>query len=210
MVLQNPPIIYMHPVFSSVVCLAHFSTLSHEQRKFWKKVIGHKMCGLSFSQICLKHFLFWEELSEISKMYIGLHVKYPLFLSDFNETWIFLIDIWKMLEYQISWKSVQWEPSCSMQTGRCDEANSHLSQFCECAWTLHIQKYYRIRIIKLMDEKNVITQSARFYVPCMDQQHTTKLDFRILAEYYRYRLYLSYVHLFPYEIILPPVCMLSL
>ena len=23
------------------------------------------------------------------KMYIGLHVKYPLFLSDFNETWIF-------------------------------------------------------------------------------------------------------------------------
>ena len=24
------------------------------------------------------------------KMYIGLHVKYPLFLSDFNDTWIFL------------------------------------------------------------------------------------------------------------------------
>ena len=23
------------------------------------------------------------------KMYIGLHVKYPLFLSDFNETWNF-------------------------------------------------------------------------------------------------------------------------
>jgi len=22
-------------------------------------------------------------------MYIGVHVKYPLFLSDFNETWIF-------------------------------------------------------------------------------------------------------------------------
>jgi hypothetical protein len=32
-------------------------------------------------------------------MYVGVHVKYPLFLSDFNETW-----------------SVQWEPSCSMQT----------------------------------------------------------------------------------------------
>jgi hypothetical protein len=24
------------------------------------------------------------------KMYIGFHVKYPLFLSGFNETWIFL------------------------------------------------------------------------------------------------------------------------
>ena len=23
------------------------------------------------------------------KMYIGLHVEYPLFASDFNETWIF-------------------------------------------------------------------------------------------------------------------------
>jgi len=34
----------------------------------------------------LKHFLFWEEYSEIlSKMYIGLDVKYPRFFSDFNK-----------------------------------------------------------------------------------------------------------------------------
>jgi len=39
----------------------------------------------------LEHFSFEEELSEIwSKMYIGLHVKYPLFLTDFNETWILM------------------------------------------------------------------------------------------------------------------------
>jgi hypothetical protein len=30
-----------------------------------------------------------------SEMYIGLHVKYPLFLSDFNETWILSTDFSK-------------------------------------------------------------------------------------------------------------------
>jgi hypothetical protein len=31
-------------------------------------------------------------------MYIGRHVKYPLFLSDFNETWIFSTDFLNMLK----------------------------------------------------------------------------------------------------------------
>jgi hypothetical protein len=54
-------------------------------------------------------------------MYIGLHVKYYLFYSDFNETWIFWADFRKILKYQISWKSVQWKQSCSMMiNGRTD------------------------------------------------------------------------------------------
>jgi hypothetical protein len=85
-----------------------------------------------------KHFSFLEEMSEIwPKMCVGLHVKYSLFLSDFNETWIFSTDFRKVLKYQTSWKSIELEPSCSMQTdGRMDwhdEANSWVSQFWERA-----------------------------------------------------------------------------
>jgi len=33
-------------------------------------------------------------------MYIGIHVKYQLFMSDFNETWIFSTVFGKILEHQ--------------------------------------------------------------------------------------------------------------
>jgi hypothetical protein len=68
-------------------------------------------------QILFETFLILRRNEQdIIKMYIGLRVKYRLFLSDFKETWFFSTDFWSILKYQISWKSVQWEPSCSMRT----------------------------------------------------------------------------------------------
>jgi len=49
-------------------------------------------------------------------MYSALHVKHPLFLTDFKETRIFSKDFRKVHKHQISCRSVQWEPSCLMRT----------------------------------------------------------------------------------------------
>ena len=50
-------------------------------------------------------------------MCVGLSVKYPFFLSHFKEPWNCLKNFQKF-KYQISWKFVQWRPSCSIRTDR--------------------------------------------------------------------------------------------
>ena len=70
------------------------------------------MCSDFLYDLCLEHFSFYDEFSELlSKMYIGLHVNLKLFSSDFSEIWIFLTDFGKILQYQLSWKSIQIKKS---------------------------------------------------------------------------------------------------
>ena len=65
-------------------------------------------------------------------MYIDLNIKYPLFLSDFNETRNFLRDNRIILISNF----MQIRPvgaelfHADRQRDRHDEANSHFSQFC--------------------------------------------------------------------------------
>jgi len=73
-------------------------------------------------------------------MFAGLHVKYPLFLSDFDEICIFSTDFGKIFKHQISWKSVQWDPRCSHVDGQTDfhEANIFFSRFCQRTWKWNV------------------------------------------------------------------------
>jgi hypothetical protein len=76
-------------------------------------------------------------------MYIGLHVKYPLFLSDFNETWIFstlskniqILNVMKMnpVGAGLFHADGRTQREKDGRTDRHDEANSRFSQFCEGA-----------------------------------------------------------------------------
>jgi hypothetical protein len=64
----------------------YYKTARFSKRSYWTQ----DACFDFLYNFCLKHFSFQEEMSEMwSKMYIGLYVKYQLFLSYFNETWIF-------------------------------------------------------------------------------------------------------------------------
>ena len=78
------------------------STLNHKRQDLKKKLLNMK-------------FVF-----EFSKMYFGFQVTYPLFVSDFNETWIFSTNFRKMHVYKISWKSPYWNRviPCGRTSGR--------------------------------------------------------------------------------------------
>jgi hypothetical protein len=62
-------------------------TVSHKRHDFQKKATGHEMYFLLSLHLLSDTLLVLRRTErDVIKMYIGLHVKHPLFLSNFNET----------------------------------------------------------------------------------------------------------------------------
>ena len=136
-------------ILSSVACpdLQYISILSHVWSDFSKrKGTDHKMCVFIFTTNFDDIFLILRRIERVMIKNVYLYsCKVLAIMLDFHETWIFF-DIFerKRVKYQNSWKSVQWEPSCSTrgQTDvQTDKTNviAALCNFCERAknnyWT---------------------------------------------------------------------------
>ena len=69
------------------------------------------------------------------KTFLGLHVRCPIFLPDFNQIWVFSTDSYTFFsQYQIPRKSVRRE-RCRQTDGH-DEGNRRFSGLCERPQTL--------------------------------------------------------------------------
>ena len=88
-------------ILSSVACLAlqNVSTLSHIPHDFGKLVLNIK-CAFWFSlQLLPEIFIILRRTKPgMVKLFTGLHVKYPLIMSDFDETFIFATYFRKMFK----------------------------------------------------------------------------------------------------------------
>jgi hypothetical protein len=124
-------------ILSSVACPALQRFYSHYLKKvtiFEKK----KLLNIKY--------LYWFALKRLSETFlilrkterdIGLRVNYQLFLSDFNETCIFLIVFSKITQMSNFMKIRPMGAELfhlDRRTDRRDEANSRLSQVCESTY----------------------------------------------------------------------------
>jgi hypothetical protein len=98
-----------------------------------KKVIEHKMCVLISSVTFAQNISHCKKKGERHQKCPVVFIKVPVILVWSQWNLSFQDSFWNILKYQISWKSAQWEPSCSMHKDgwldRNEEANSRFCNF---------------------------------------------------------------------------------
>jgi hypothetical protein len=121
-------------------------------------------------------------------MYIYLHVKDLLYLSCLNNTWIFSTDFWKIPTYQIPWKSVQWELSCSMWMDRRRDMTKCMDTFCNFVNTSdnmyyqrHDQKMYRQKLTELFRFTSDVPERNTLRMNCPTQSLTCTAQFYVIS-----------------------------
>ena len=128
-------------MLSYVACPAapFFSTLSHKQHNIQvEKKLFNTRCALRFSlKLLSETFLILRRTQKkiLPYMYIRLHWKYQLFLSDFNQTLITSKYFWNILKNQISWKSVHWEARFPWRWMDWQERHNKTESLSAILWT---------------------------------------------------------------------------
>jgi hypothetical protein len=103
--------------------------------RFSKHVLDYKTCVLIFSTNLSEMFLILRRI-ERDIMLHRFSCKVPVIFLDVNENWISSTNFREVLKYKISWKSIQWEPSCCAWTdGRTDGRTGGLTDRQTDRWT---------------------------------------------------------------------------
>jgi hypothetical protein len=123
-------------VFFVLYCyLYHIFHLISWTTWFLEKNWLYNVCFDCLYNFCMKHFIVPRIIEQDILNLHRLSHKVPIIHVRFNIKLEFLQQVFKnSSEFHISWKFIQWEPSCSMWTGIHDKTSSYLSQFCEHAY----------------------------------------------------------------------------
>ena len=111
-----------HIILSSAAFLAlqHFPTYLTNGTIFGKNVLNKKYVLIFCITFVWNNSHYKKIQGDVIINVIYFNLKCPLFLSVANQIWIISVDFQDILKYKMSWKSVQWEQSCSILTDRHD------------------------------------------------------------------------------------------
>ena len=106
---------------TSVACPAplHIFRLLSQTARFSEKFVEYRTCVLNLSTTFDRNISHSNNnLLKYYQIYFGLHVKCPLFLSEFNETWSPTTEFEKSSNIKLHENPSKRQPYCSMRTDR--------------------------------------------------------------------------------------------